>query len=99
MNDHYEVILRDTGEAVRPHWTIKEDRLVRVASKVLTYCALNRRGDTAESSGPGSAVDGGRDPVSCAQKRAVDSTVFHQLERRVKAHVMLALLSMVCGSL
>jgi transposase len=94
VSDLYEVALRDTPNGVRLQWSIKEDRKIWRGLREGAYMLrTNLQGSTAE------------ELWSCYMQlteaetsfRALKSELsirplFHQLEPRVKAHVMIAFL-------
>jgi transposase len=95
VSDLYEVALRDTGEGLRLHWAIKEDRHVW---RGLREGAYMLRSNLQE----GTAEDLWSRYMQLTEAeasfRALKSELsirplFHHLEPRVKAHVMVAFLS------
>jgi len=94
VNDLYEVALRDTAEGVRLHWAIKEDRRVwRTLREGAYMLRTNLQAGTAEELW----VRYMQLTEAEASFRALKSELsirplFHQLEPRVKAHVMVAFL-------
>jgi transposase len=94
VNDLYEVSLRDTAEGVRLSWQMKEDRKTWRESREGAYLLrTNIRTETAE----GLWAKYMQLTEAEASFRALKSELsirplFHQLEPRVKAHVMVAFL-------
>jgi plasmid stabilization system protein ParE len=94
VNDLYEVALRDTPEGVRLHWAIKEERKVwRELREGAYLLRTNPQAGTADE-----LWSRYRQLTEAeASFRALKSEVsirrlFHQLESRVKAHVIVAFL-------
>jgi len=94
VNDLYDISLSDTAEGVRLVWQIKEDRKSWRESREGAYLLrTNLQADTAEQLW----VKYMQLTEAEASFRALKSElsirpVFHQLEPRVKAHVMVAFL-------
>jgi transposase len=94
VNDLYEVTLRDTAEGVRLHWAIQEDRQVWRGLREGAYMLrTNLQAGTAEELWSRYM----QLTEAEASFRALKSDLsirplFHQLEPRVKAHVMVAFL-------
>jgi transposase len=94
VNDLYEVSLRDTAEGVRLSWQMKEDRKTWRESREGAYLLrTNIKAETAE----GLWAKYMQLTEAEASFRALKSELsirplFHQLEPRVKAHVMVAFL-------
>ena len=94
VNDLYEVSLRDTTEGVRLSWQMKEDRKGWRESREGAYLLrTNIKAETAE----GLWAKYMQLTEAEASFRALKSELsirplFHQLETRVKAHVMVAFL-------
>src|SRR5450756_1041877 len=94
VRDMYEVALRDTPEAVRLFWQVKEDRekwrKLREGSYMLR---TNLKADTAEQLWSQYMQLTEAEAAFRALKSQLSiRPLFHQLERRVKAHVMVAFL-------
>jgi transposase len=94
VNDLYEVCLRDTAEGVRLSWQVKKDRQTWRESREGAYLLrTNIKAETAE----GLWAKYMQLTEAEASFRALKSELsirplFHQLEPRVKAHVMVAFL-------
>jgi transposase len=94
VNDLYDVALRDTGDSVRLWWQLKEDRKKWRESREGAYLLrTNLQAETAE----GLWSKYMQLTEAEASFRALKSELsirplFHQLEPRVKAHVMVAFL-------
>ncbi len=94
VNDLYEVSLHDTAEGVRLSWLMKEDRKSWRESREGAYLLrTNIQAETAE----GLWAKYMQLTEAEASFRALKSELsirplFHQLEQRVKAHVMVAFL-------
>ena len=99
VNDLYEVSLHDTAEGVRLSWLMKEDRKSWRESREGAYLLrTNIQAETAE----GLWAKYMQLTEAEASFRALKSELsirplFHQLEQRVKAHVMVAFLAMPYG--
>jgi transposase len=94
VRDMYEVALRDTPEGVRLFWQVKEDRQdwrkLREGSYMLR---TNLKADTAEQLWSQYMQLTEAEAAFRALKSALSiRPLFHQLEPRVKAHVMVAFL-------
>ena len=94
VNDLYEVALRDTAEGVRLHWCIKEDRQVWRGLREGAYMLrTNLQVGTAEELGALYMQLTEAEASFRALKSELSiRPLFHQLEPRVKAHVMVAFL-------
>ena len=94
VNDLYEVSLRDTDEGVRLFWQIKEDRKNWRESREGAYLLrTNLQTDTAEQLWAKYIQLTEAEASFRALKSELSiRPVFHQLESRVKAHVMVAFL-------
>jgi len=94
VNDLYEVSLRDTDEGVRLFWQIKEDRKNWRESREGAYLLrTNLQTDTAEQLWAKYMQLTEAEASFRALKSELSiRPVFHQLEPRVKAHVMVAFL-------
>ena len=94
VNDLYEVSLRDTDEGVRLFWQIKEDRKSWRESREGAYLLrTNLQADTAEQLWTKYMQLTEAEASFRALKSELSiRPVFHQLEARVKAHVMVAFL-------
>jgi transposase len=94
VNDLYEVSLRDTDEGVRLFWQIKEDRKNWRESREGAYLLRsNLQTDTAEQLWAKYMQLTEAEASFRALKSELSiRPVFHQLEPRVKAHVMVAFL-------
>jgi transposase len=94
VNDLYEVALRDTVEGVRLHWTIKEDRRVWRGLREGAYMLrTNLQAGTAEELWSRYMQLTEAEAWFRALKSELSiRPLFHQLEPRVKAHVMVAFL-------
>jgi transposase len=94
VNDLYEVSLRDTPEGVCFSWQIKEDRKSWRESREGAYLLrTNLRADTAEELW--SKYMQLTEAETCFRALKTELSIrplFHQLERRVKAHVLVAFL-------
>ena len=94
VKDMYEVALRDTPQGVRLFWQVKEDRQdwrkLREGSYMLR---TNLKADAAEQLWSQYMQLTEAEAAFRALKSELSiRPVFHQLERRVKAHVMVAFL-------
>ncbi len=94
VNDLYEVGLRDTPDGVRLHWAIQEDRLVWRGLREGAYMLrTNLQADTAEELWSKYMQLTEAEASFRALKSELSiRPLFHQLESRVKAHVMVAFL-------
>jgi transposase len=94
VNDLYEVTLRDTAEGVRLHWAIKEDRRVWRGLREGAYMLrTNLQTGTAEELWSRYMQLTEAEASFRALKSELSiRPLFHQLESRVKAHVMVAFL-------
>jgi transposase len=94
VNDLYEVALRDTPEGVRLQWTMKEDRKDwRELREGAYMLRTNLRADTAEELWSRYMQLTEAEASFRALKSELSiRPLFHQLEPRVKAHVMVAFL-------
>jgi transposase len=94
VNDLYEVALRDTGEGIRLHWTIQEDRrLWRDLREGAYMLRTNLQAGTAEELWSQYMQLTEAEASFRALKSELSiRPLFHQLEPRVKAHVMVAFL-------
>ena len=94
VNDLYEVSLRDTAEGVRLFWEIKEDRKNWRESREGAYLLrTNLQADTAEQLWSKYMQLTEAEASFRALKSELSiRPLFHQLESRVKAHVMVAFL-------
>jgi transposase len=94
VNDLYEVTLRDTAEGVRLHWAIQEDRQVWRGLREGAYMLrTNLQAGTAEELWSRYMQLTEAEASFRALKSELSiRPLFHQLEPRVKAHVMVAFL-------
>src|ERR1700682_458828 len=94
VNDLYEVALRDTADGVRLHWAIKEDRKVWRGLREGAYMLrTNLQAGTAEELWSRYMQLTEAEASFRALKSELSiRPLFHQLESRVKAHVMVAFL-------
>src|SRR6202140_4632725 len=94
VNDLYEVALLDTAEGVRLHWSIKEDRqLWRGLREGAYMLRTNLQAGTAEELWSRYMQLTEAEASFRALKSELSiRPLFHQLESRVKAHVMVAFL-------
>src|SRR6202049_2658724 len=94
VNDLYEVALLDTAEGVRLHWAIKEDRRVWRGVREGAYTLrTNLQAGTAEELWSRYMQLTEAEASFRALKSELSiRPLFHQLEPRVKAHVMVAFL-------
>jgi transposase len=94
VNDLYEVVLRGTPEGVRLHWTIREDRKVWRGLREGAYMLrTNLEAGTAEELWSRYMQLTEAEASFRALKSELSiRPLFHQLEPRVKAHVMVAFL-------
>ena len=94
VNDLYEVSLRDTAEGVRLFWQMKEDRKSWRESREGTYLLrTNLQAGTAEELwSQYMQLTEGEASFRALKSELSIRPLFHQLESRVKAHVMVAFL-------
>ena len=94
VNDLYEVSLRETAEGVRLFWQMKEDRKAWRESREGAYLLrTNLRAETAEELWSKYMQLTEAEASFRALKSELSiRPLFHQLESRVKAHVMVAFL-------
>jgi transposase len=94
VNDLYEVALRDTSEGVRLHWAIKAERKVwRELREGAYMLRTNLQAGTAEELWSRYMQLTEAEASFRALKSELSiRPLFHQLESRVKAHVMVAFL-------
>src|SRR5713101_3872226 len=94
VNDLYEISLRDTAEGVRLSWQMKEDRKSWRESREGAYLLrTNLMADTAEELWTKYMQLTEAEASFRALKSELSvRPLFHQLEPRVKAHVMVAFL-------
>ena len=94
MNDLYDVALRDTAEGVRLSWQMKEDRKNWRESREGTFLLrTNLKAETAEEWWTKYMQLTEAEASFRALKSELSiRPLFHQLEPRVKAHVMVAFL-------
>ena len=94
VNDLYDVGLRDTGEGVRLHWAIKDERQVWRGLREGAYMLrTNLQAGTAEELWSRYMQLTEAEASFRALKSELSiRPLFHQLEPRVKAHVMVAFL-------
>jgi transposase len=94
VNDLYDLALRDTAEGVRLFWEIKEDRKSWRESREGAYLLrTNLKADTAEELWSKYMQLTEAEASFRALKSELSiRPLFHQLEPRVKAHVMVAFL-------
>jgi hypothetical protein len=94
VNDLYDVSLRDTAEGVRLFWQMKEDRKNWRESREGAYLLrTNLQADTAEQLWSKYMQLTEAEASFRALKSELSiRPLFHQLEPRVKAHVMVAFL-------
>src|ERR1700674_4439064 len=94
VNDLYEVALRDTADGVRLHWAIKEDRQVWRGLREGAYLLrTNLQAGTAEELWSRyMQLTEAEASFRALQSELSIRPLFHQLEPRVKAHVMVAFL-------
>ena len=94
VNDLYEVALRDTPEGIRLHWAIQEDRKVWRGLREGAYMLrTNLQTGTAEELWSRYMQLTEAEASFRALKSELSiRPLFHQLESRVKAHVMVAFL-------
>jgi hypothetical protein len=94
VNDLYDVAVRDTPKGVRLHWAIKEDRRIWRALREGAYMLrTNLQAGTAEELWSRYMQLTEAEASFRALKSELSiRPLFHQLEPRVKAHVMVAFL-------
>src|SRR5271166_6403456 len=94
VNDLYEVTLRDTGEGVRLGWKMKEDRKTWRESREGAYLLrTNLKAETAEQLwAKYMQLTEAEASFRVLKSELSIRPLFHQLEPRVKAHVMVAFL-------
>ena len=94
VNDLYEVALRDTTQGIRLHWAIKEERQVWRGLREGAYMLrTNLQAGTAEELWSRYMQLTEAEASFRALKSELSiRPLFHQLEARVKAHVMVAFL-------
>jgi transposase len=94
VNDLYEVALRDTAAGVRLHWAVREDRKVWRGLREGAYMLrTNLQAGTAEELWARYMQLTEAEASFRALKSELSiRPLFHQLEPRVKAHVMVAFL-------
>ena len=94
MNDLYEVALQDKPEGIRLHWAIKEDRKAWRGLREGAYMLrTNLQAGTAEQLWSRYMQLTEAEASFRALKSELSiRPLFHQLEPRVKAHVMVAFL-------
>jgi transposase len=94
VNDLYEIALGDTPEGVRLHWSIKKARQVWRGLREGAYMLrTNLQADTAEELWSRYMQLTEAEASFRALKSELSiRPLFHQLEQRVKAHVMVAFL-------
>src|ERR1700686_637254 len=94
VNDLYDVALRDTAEGVRLFWQIKEDRKSWRESREGAYLLrTNLKAETAEELwAKYMQLAEAKASFRALKSQLWVRPLFHQLEPRVKAHVMVAFL-------
>jgi transposase len=94
VNDLYEVTLRDRGEGVRLVWKMKEDRQTWRESREGAYLLrTNLKAETAEQLwAKYMQLTEAEASFRVLKSELSIRPLFHQLEPRVKAHVMVAFL-------
>jgi transposase len=94
VNDLYEVALRDTAEGVRLHWAIKEDRQVWRGLREGAYMLRSnlQTGTAEELWSRYMQLTEAEASFRALKSELSIRPLFHQLESRVKAHVMVAFL-------
>ena len=94
VNDLYEVALRDTAEGVRLHWAIKEDRQVWRGLREGAYMLRTnlQEGRAEELWSRYMQLTEAEASFRALKSDLSIRPLFHQLEPRVKAHVMVAFL-------
>jgi transposase len=91
VNDLYDVGLKDTAEGARLFWQIKEDRKNWRESREVAYLRTNLQAETAEQLWSKYMQLTEAEASFRALKSELSvRPLFHQLEPRVKAHVMVA---------
>ena len=94
VNDLYQVSVRDTAEGVRLFWQMKEDRKTWRESREGAYLLrTNLRAETAEELwSKYMQLTEAETSFRALKSELSIRPLFHQLEPRVKAHVMVAFL-------
>jgi transposase len=94
VNDLYEVALQDTAEGVRLSWQMKEDRKKWRESREGAYLLrTNLQAETAEQLwSKYTQLTEAESSFRALKSELSIRPLFHQLEPRVKAHVMVAFL-------
>ena len=94
VNDLYDVALRDTAEGVRLFWQIKEDRRSWRESREGSYLLrTSLKAETAEELwAKYMQLTEAEGSFRALKSELSVRPLFHQLEQRVKAHVMVAFL-------
>ncbi len=94
VNDLYQVGLRDTPEGVRLHWAIKEDRKVWRGLREGAYMLRTNLqvGTSEELWSRYMQLTEAEASFRALKSELSIRPLFHQLEARVKAHVMVAFL-------
>jgi len=94
VNDLYEVALRDTAEGVRLHWAIQEDRQVWRGLREGAYMLRTnlQAGMAEELWSRYMQLTEAEASFRALKSELSIRPLFHQLEPRVKAHVMVAFL-------
>src|SRR5271169_3833178 len=94
VNDLYEVGLRDTPEGVRLHWAIKEDRKIWRGLREGAYMLRTnlQAGTVEELWSEYMQLTEAEASFRALKSELYIRTLFHQLEPRVKAHVLVAFL-------
>jgi transposase len=94
VNDLYEISLRDTAEGVRLSWQMKEDRKNWRESREGAYLLrTNLKAETAEELwSKYTQLTEAEASFRALKSELSIRPLFHQLEPRVKAHVMVAFL-------
>ena len=95
VNDLYDVSLRENGEGVRLFWQIREDRKTwRTAREGAYLLRTNLQADTAEQLwSKYMQLTEAEASFRVLKSELSIRPLFHQLESRVKAHVMVAFLA------
>ncbi len=94
VNDLYEVALRDTPDGIRLHWEIKQDRKVwRELREGAYMLRTNLQAGTAEELwSQYMQLTEAEASFRTLKSELYIRPLFHQLEPRIKAHVMVAFL-------
>src|SRR5689334_1218024 len=94
VNDLYEVMLRDTSQGIRLQWSIREDRKTWRGLREGAYMLRsNLQGGTAEElCSRYMQLTEAEASFRALKSELSIRPLFHQLEPRVKAHVMVAFL-------